>query len=54
MDTYLRHTYYTLDNPASLGGIEALYRQVKEDEKKLSRKQSKTWLQSQDDYTLHN
>ena len=39
--------------PASFGGLDAVYRAVKEKGKKTSRKQVRDWLSQQDVYTLH-
>ena len=53
VDEYLS-VYYDPKRPGSFGGIESLYRDVKQEEKfKLSRKQISDWLLSQDTYTLH-
>ena len=54
VDEYLKSVYYDPKRPGSFGGIESLYRDVKQEEKfKLSRKQISDWLLSQDTYTLH-
>ena len=40
--------------PGSFGGVESLYRDVKQEKKfKITRKQISDWLMSQDAYTLH-
>ena len=64
VDEYLKSVYYDpkqevseelkTGSPGSFGGIESLYRDVKQEEKfKLSGKQISDWLLSQDTYTLH-
>ena len=54
LNQYLQQKYYDLEQAGSLGGVDALYRAVKEDEnRKVSRKQVQEWLKSQDTYTLH-
>ena len=54
VDEYLKSVYYDPKRPGSFGGIESLYRDVKQEEKfKLSRKQISDWLLSQGTYTLH-
>lgn len=53
MEKYLRKIYYDVKGPASYGGVNALYRVVKRDGKKISRDQLSEWLSSQDTYTLH-
>ena len=54
IDQYLHDKYYNLDKEGSLGGVDALYRAVKEDQRyQVSRKQIQEWLKSQDSYTLH-
>ena len=46
--------YYDPRHPAGFGGLETLFRAVKEDGKhRISRKQLKKWLSEQDTYTLH-
>ena len=54
MDSYLESVYYNPKRSGSFGGVESLYRDVKEEGKlKLSRKQIRDWLLKQDTYTLH-
>ena len=54
VDEYLKSVYYDLKRPGSFGGIESLYRDVKQEKMfKFSRKQISDWLLSQDTYTLH-
>ena len=46
--------YLDPSQPASFGGLDAVYRAVKEKGKnKISRKQVQDWLSQQDVYTLH-
>ena len=46
--------YLDPSQPASFGGLVAVYRAVKEKGKnKISRKQVREWLSQQDVYTLH-
>ena len=53
-EKYLHNLYYNPESPASFGGVEAVYRAVKEDGKfQLSRNKIRTWLRQQDTYTLH-
>ena len=53
VDKYLKSVYYDPKRPGSFGGIESLYRDVKQEEKfKLSRKQISDCLLSQDTYSL--
>ena len=53
-EQYLHNLYYNPESPASFGGVDAVYRAVKNDGKfKLSRNKIKTWLKQQDTYTLH-
>ena len=54
VNEYLKSVYYDPKRPGSFGGVESLYRDVKQEGKfKLSRKQISGWLISQDTYTLH-
>ena len=53
-EQYLKKMYYDPRHPAGFGGLETLFRAVKEDGKhRISRKQLKKWLSEQDTYTLH-
>ena len=53
-EKYLHNLYYNPESLASFGGVEAVYRAVKEDGKfQLSRNKIRTWLRQQDTYTLH-
>ena len=54
MEKKLASIYLDPSHPASFGGLDAVYRAVKEDGKsKISRKQVQDWLTQQDVYTLH-
>ena len=54
MEKKLASIYLNPSHPASFGGLDAVYRAVKEDGKsKISRKQVQDWLSQQDVYTLH-
>ena len=55
MEKTLTSIYLDPSHPASFGGVDAVYRAVKEKGKnKISRKQVQDWLSSQQDvYTLH-
>jgi hypothetical protein len=51
---YLKKLYTNPSKPSSFGGVDALYRYVKKDGKhQLTRSQVRSWLRSQDAYTLH-
>ena len=49
------YTYtYNPENPASFGGVDAVYRAARNDGKyKISRNKIKEWLKEQYTYTLH-
>ena len=54
MEKYLSHLYYNPESPASFGGVDSIYRAVKNDGKyQISRNKICQWLQTQDTYTLH-
>jgi len=54
MEKTLTSIYLDPSHPASFGGLDAVYRAVKERGKnKISRKQGQDWLSQQDVYTLH-
>ena len=54
MEKNLASIYLDSSHPASFGGLDAVYRAVKEKGKtKISRKQVQTWLSQQDFYKLH-
>ena len=54
MEKTLSSVYLDPSQPASFGGLDAVYRAVKEKGKsKISRKQVQDWLSQQDVYTLH-
>ena len=54
MEKTLKSIYLDPSQPASFGGLDAVYRAVKEGgNSKISRKQVQDWLSQQDVYTLH-
>ncbi|CAH3121943.1 unnamed protein product, partial [Porites lobata] len=54
MEKTLTSIYLDPSQPASFGGLDAVYRAVKEKGKnKISHKQVRGWLSQQDVYTLH-
>ena len=54
MEKTLSSIYLDPSHPASFGGLDAVYRALKERGKnKISRKQVQGWLSQQDVYTLH-
>ena len=54
MEEKLASIYLDPSHPASFGGLDAVYRAVKEEgNSKISRKQVQDWLSQQDVYTLH-
>ena len=54
MEKTLSSIYLDPSHPASFGGLDAVYRAVKDKGKaKISRKQVQDWLSRQDVYTLH-
>lgn len=53
-EKYLSQLYYNPESPASFGGVDSIYRAVKNDGKyQISRNKIRSWLQKQDTYTLH-
>ena len=53
MEKTLASIYLDPSHPASFGGLDAVYRAVKEDgNSKISRKQVQDWLSQQHVYTL--
>ena len=53
-DQYLHDLYYSPESPASFGGVNAVYRAVKNEGKfQISRNKIKNWLKQQDTHTLH-
>ena len=47
IDQYLQQKYYNLEQEGSLGGVDALYRAVKEDgQHRVSKKQIQEWLKT--------
>ena len=54
MEKTLASSYLDSIHPASFGGLDAVYRAIKEKGRsKISRKQVQDWLSQQDVYTLH-
>ncbi|CAB4015323.1 DNA polymerase [Paramuricea clavata] len=54
VEKYLSQIYYNPESPASFGGVDSIYRVVKDEGKhKISRNKIRLWLQKQDMYTLH-
>ena len=53
MEKYLNDLYYDPAHPAAFGGISAIQRAVKRDQKNISVKDIKRWLSKRDTYTLH-
>lgn len=49
---YLKEIYFNPKNPAAFSGLEKVWNIIKKD-KKVSKKQLKQWLQTQDVYTSH-
>jgi hypothetical protein len=53
-EKYLSQIYYNPESPASFGGVDSIYRVVKDEGKhQLSRNKIRLRLQKQDTYTLH-
>ena len=53
-EKYLSQLYYNPEHPASFGGVDSIYRVVKEEGKhQISRNRIRSWLKKQDTYTLH-
>lgn len=53
-EKYLSQLYYDPESPSSFGGVNSIYRAVKNDGKyQISRNKIRSWLQKQDTYTLH-
>lgn len=53
MDQTLHDLYYDPEQSGSFAGVEALYRQAKEQDPGVSRKRVKQFLKTQDTYTKH-
>lgn len=54
-ERYLKQLYHDPSLASSLGGVDALYRHVRSQGRhKLSRRQIRQWLRSQEAYTLHH
>ena len=55
MEKKLASVYLDPSHPTSFGGVDAVYRAIKEQgETDISRKDVQDWLSQQDVYTLHN
>ena len=53
-EKYLSQICYDLERPASFGGVDSIYRAVKNEGKyQISRNKIRLWLQKKDTYTLH-
>ena len=53
-EAYLESIYRTPEHPGSFSGLDKLYRVIKKEGRfRISRKQLKKWLASQETYTLH-
>ena len=53
-EKYLSQIYYDPESHASFGGVDSIYRAVKNEGKyEISRNKIRQWLQKQDTYTLH-
>ena len=53
-EKYLSQIYYDPESPASFGGIDSIYRAVKNEGKyQILQNKIRLWLQKQDTYTLH-
>ncbi|PIK55305.1 hypothetical protein BSL78_07777 [Apostichopus japonicus] len=53
MEDYLADVYYTPSHPSAFGGVEAVHRAAKEDNKRISRREIRNWLRGRETYTLH-
>lgn len=54
MEQYLQSLYFSPDHAGSFGGVDAVYRAVKNEGKiSISRNKIRDWLSTQDTYTLH-
>ena len=49
----MNEIYSNIDNPAGLGSIDKLYREIKKVDKKITKNDVKLFLSTQDSYTLH-
>lgn len=49
----VKEAYYNPESGAAFGGVDKLYKTVKQNIPGLTRKHVKEWLQSQETYTLH-
>ena len=53
-EKYLSELCHNPESAASFGGVDFIYRAVKNDAKyQISRNKIRSWLQKQDAYTLH-
>ncbi|CAB4014504.1 Hypothetical predicted protein [Paramuricea clavata] len=53
-EKYLSQIYYDPESPASFGGVDSIYRAVKNEWKyEISRNKIRQWLLKQDAYSLH-
>ena len=53
-EKYLSQIYYNPESPGSFGGVDSIYRAVKNEGKyQIWRNKIRLWLQKQDTYTLH-
>src|ERR1700754_5145471 len=53
MEKLLSSIYYDIDNPASYGGVAKLYKAALARQPSITRDDVKSWLSSQNAYTLH-
>ena len=53
VNDYLREVYYDASHPAGYGSVRDLYLAARNKGLSVSVNKVKTWLQSQDTYTLH-
>ena len=53
-EQYLHDLYYNPESPANFGGVDSIYRAIRNNEKfTISRNKTRAWLKEQDTYTLH-
>ena len=53
MEALVKDVYYNTESPACFAGIEAVFREAKKRNGKITRKQVEEFLSKQDSYTLH-
>lgn len=53
MEEILRKVYYDPENPASFGGVDAVYKEARKQDKNVTKDQIRNWLREQPAYTLH-